>query len=197
MNRWIKKIHIYIGLLNFSILLVFGIVGLTVTFQATPQKRPRPEPAVRFEPYTAPGGLTDKQVADGVHRFLRLPLTSPVPNWAIRRDRDHNLAFDFYTPNGPHRVTVLEKQNRLRIETMRNSLGNFFNDIHATTMSPENQDARIRLWGYYTEAAIWSLIGMPLSGVYLWLSSRPGYRPALYLFAGGSGIFLLLYLLTR
>jgi hypothetical protein len=55
----------------------------------------------------------------------------------------------------------------------------------------------MRLWTWYNEFSIWSLIGMSLSGVYLWLASRPRYRPAIYVFAFGSLSFLLLYMLTR
>jgi len=36
MRVLIKKLHMYIGLLNFSNLIVFGIAGLAATFQAEP-----------------------------------------------------------------------------------------------------------------------------------------------------------------
>jgi len=38
---------------------------------------------------------------------------------------------------------------------------------------------------------------MAISGTYLWLASRPGYRIAQYSFAGGAAIFILLYIVTR
>ena len=34
MNRPIRKLHIYTGLLNFSIFVLFGLAGLVVTFDA-------------------------------------------------------------------------------------------------------------------------------------------------------------------
>jgi hypothetical protein len=34
MNTWIRKIHMYTGLLNFTILCVFGLAGLVVTAEA-------------------------------------------------------------------------------------------------------------------------------------------------------------------
>jgi hypothetical protein len=91
---------------------------------------------------------------------------------------------------------VLEKENRIRIETRRNGPAQFLNGLHTTTVN-RHPDWRIRWWGYYTEFSIWSLIGMALSGVYLWLASRPRYAPARYAFALGCGAFLLLYGLTR
>ncbi len=197
MNRWIKKLHMYFGLLNFSILLVFGIAGLTATFESAPDNRVPPAVSVRFENYTAPAGMNDKEVTDDVYRMLKPALTNPVPKFAIQRDADNNLAFAFFSVNGQQRVTVLEKENRLRIETLRISSWHFLDRLHSTTINARSADLRIQLWGYYNEFAIWSLIGMPLSGLYLWLSSRPGYRPAQLVFLAGTAFFLALYVVTR
>lgn len=197
MTRWIKKLHMYFGLLNFSILLVFGMAGLTATFEGSPETRQRPQPALRFESYTPPPGSDDKQVADDVYRFLKLPLTNPLPKGALRRDGQNNLSLDFYSINGVQRVTVLEKEGRLKIEAMRVSTWRYLDHLHSTTSAARTPDLRVRLWGYYNELAIWSLIGMAFSGAYLWLASRPGYRPAQYILAAGSGLFIALYVLTR
>jgi len=197
MNRWIKKLHMYFGLLNFSILLVFGIAGLTATFEAAPDSRVPPSASVRLENYTAPAGMNDKEVADDVYRVLKPPLANPVPKFAIRRDADNNLAFAFFTVNGQQRVTVLERENRLRIEDLRVSAWRYFDRLHSTTTNARSVDRRIQLWGYYNEFAIWSLLGMPLSGLYLWLSSRPGYRPAQLVFLAGTTFFVVLYVVTR
>ena len=197
MNRWIKKLHMYFGLLNFSILLVFGIAGLQATLALAPDKRAPPEPKVRLEAYTPPSALDDKGVADDVYRVLKLPLTTPLPKFAIRRDGDKNLTFGFYTVNGPHQVTVLEKEGRLRVETTTNTIWRYFNGLHTMTIQARAQDLRVRMWTWYNEFAVWSLIGMSLSGCYLWLSSRPRYRPAQLVFVAGSGGFVVLYWLTR
>jgi hypothetical protein len=64
-------------------------------------------------------------------------------------------------------------------------------------MSYPHPDLLIRMWAWYTEFAIWSLLFMPVTGVYLWLASRPRHRWAQFSFAAGSGLFLLLYAITR
>jgi hypothetical protein len=197
MHELIKKIHMYTGLLNFTILVVFGIAGLQATFQAGPERRPKRTPEVRFLEFTASPRMSDPELAEHVYQALQIPLAAPVPKFAIRRDPENRLALNFYTVNGIERATVLENENRVRIETTRNSIWQYFNSLHTTTMQARAPDLRIRLWGYYNELAIWSLIGMAASGVYLWLSSRPRFRPAQYTFATGAGIFLLLYILTR
>ena len=60
-----------------------------------------------------------------------------------------------------------------------------------------DSDWRVRLWAFYNEVAIWALITMALSGLYLWLASRPKYRWAWVSFLTGSGAFAVLYVLTR
>lgn len=195
-RRLFLKIHMYVGLLNFSILIVFGITGLLHAFTPAPSERKRPQPAIDYRDYTAPEGLDDRQVARGVFDLLRLPLTEPAP-YALRRNEHNDLTFTFYTLNGSYRVVVLERENRLRIETQRQNIWHFFNNLHATTIQDRSTDIRVRLWAWYNEVAIWSLIGLPLSGVYLWLTSRPGYKPACYAFAAGCVAFLILYAMTR
>src|SRR4051812_23936467 len=184
-----RKVHMYIGLLNLSILLVFGVAGLTATLERAPDKDERPDARVEYRDFIVPAGLDDKAAADRVWEFLRLPLSEPLPKYAIRRDASHDLVLDFYSPNGVRRAVALEKENRVRLETHRNGFADYLNGLHTTTIN-YNPDWRLRWWGYYSEFSIWSLIGMSLSGVYLWLASRPRYTPARYAFTLGCGAFV-------
>jgi hypothetical protein len=194
----VKDLHTYLGLLNFSHLIVFGIAGLVATFSPPPGER-QPEPGpVRHVAFTARPDWTDKEVADAVYEALRLPLTGPVPEWAIRRDAEGRLLLNFHTVNGPFRVTVLESEGRLRIETLRNGFWRYVSNLHATLRVHDHSgDWRVGLWTWYVEVALWSLIAMALSGLYLWLSSRPRFRTAFWLLLGGSALFIVLYVLTR
>lgn len=197
MRELIKTIHMYVGLLNFTILIVFGIAGLSATFEAETLMQQKTPPDVRYEAFTPRANASDKETADAVFQTLQLPLTTPVPLFAIRRNPQHELALDFYTVSAIHRVTVLEKENRMRIESRRNNVWRYLNNMHAFTKSNRNPDLRLRLWGWYTELSIWSLIGMSVSGVYLWLASRPNFRWAQISFAAGSLLFIILYVVTR
>ena len=106
------------------------------------------------------------------------------------------MPLDFYTAAGIHRVVYLPKENRLKIEDTRSSLWFFLDDVHTVT-DLDQLDWRMRWWAYYNNFALWSLSGMAISGTYLWLSSRLGYRIARYSFAGGTAVFIALYILTR
>ncbi len=185
----------YIGLLNFSNLIVFGIAGLAATFQGGRDRILASESA-RYESFTPPPGATDRQIADLVFARFHFPLAEPVGDWALHRDAAGNLPLEFWTVNGIHRLLYQPKQNRVRIETIPSSLPFFLDDMHTVT-ELNQKDWRMRAWAWYNHVAIWSLIAMAISGVYLWLASRPGYRVAQYSFAGGTAIFILLYIATR
>jgi hypothetical protein len=115
----------------------------------------------------------------------------------VHRDAQNHVGFTVYSGNGPRIVTLLESERQVRIEYRRNHIWHFFENIHGLTPREAMADPRERLWSWYNEFAIWALIFMSVSGVWLWLASRPGYRWAQISFAGGAGAFLLLYALTR
>src|SRR4051812_48411013 len=125
-----RKLHMYAGLLNLSILLIFGVAGLTATLEPGPDKRKASDLLVEYRDFVIPAGLDDKAAADRVYEFLRLPLTVPLPKYAIRRDANNDLALDFYSPNGVRRVVVLEKENRIRLDSHKNGLADYLNGLH-------------------------------------------------------------------
>ncbi len=192
-NYWVKRIHTWFGLLNFSIILVFGVTGLLVTLRPGPGPTPVPAYTTSETSFSPSAGvIADKDVAAEMRRALDIP----AAGFNVRRDGSNNLIATFYTPSGPRRLTYLEKENRLRIETRRNSIWQFFSVLHET-LPRESEDNRIRLWGYYTEFSLWSLIGMTLTGLWLWLSSRPGFGWAQVSFAAGTLVFALLWVFSR
>jgi hypothetical protein len=103
---------------------------------------------------------------------LKLPLTRPMPLFAIKRDAANDLQLDFYNINGIYRVVVLERENRLRIEEIRNSLAIFLEDMHAITTGDAQAPRLMRIWAFYNEFAMWCLLAFVVSGVYLWLSAH-------------------------
>jgi hypothetical protein len=181
----IRKIHIYAGLFTLSHLIIYGIAGLVPTFQHGPE-RPKTARAVRIVPFQVNGSHTDKQVADEVWRTLKLPLTRPMPDWFLRRTADKHLLLDFYNINGMYRVIVLEHQNQLRIEDIRNSTAHFLGDVHAATLGDREAPGLIRLWATWNELAMWALLGFCASGLYLWMATRPRLAFAWAVLVAGS-----------
>jgi len=198
--RWIallRRCHIWTGLFAFTGLLVFAAAGLHVSFRPAGARRATAPPAVSEIAFRADPALSDEQLADRVHAELRLPLSQPLPASAVRRDRDHRLRLDFRTPNGVHRVTVLEEEGKLRIEHRANGLGEFLDLMHMRTFGRTPPAPAFRLWAAYVDLSIFALLFLALSGVWLWLESRPGARWAQGTLALGGALFAAVWWALR
>jgi hypothetical protein len=193
----ITKIHTYAGLLTFVNLMVYGIVGIAAAFEPPPGA-PGPAAEVREAAFTMEPNLTDREVADKAARQLGLWLALPVQNFAIQHDNAGRLVLNFQHANGRDRVTFPEGSGRLRLEHTRNPLlGGYLAGLHTASAAFHVWDWRMQLWGYYNEFAMWCLMLMTGTGVYMWLSKRARHRWALASFLSGTGLFLAMYWWTR
>jgi hypothetical protein len=192
--RLLRRLHTYAGLLTFVHLAVYGIVGLSIPFL---RQSPGNVPAIRYRSFPVPPNLTDRQVAESICSLLRLSLATPVNNAAIQHDAANNLVLDFWHANGRDQVTVLEKEGRLRIETVRNSLPLYLFTLHETTAAFHSGDFRMQLWADYNEFAMWCLLGMIVSGFAMFLVSRLRSRLAQISLAAGCCLFGVVYFFTR
>lgn len=197
MYTLIRRVHLYLGLLSASVLLIYGLEGLRATVAGPPEGRARPAPEVRFVDFAVPANLPDAEAARLIWSRAGVPLSAPPAPFAIRRDKENRLVVSFYTVNGPSHVTALEKEGKLRIEAARNSLMEYLGQLHATTLRNNSTDWRVRLWTWYNEFAAWTLLALAVSGVYLWLAARSSYRPAAAAAVLGLASFCALYFFSR
>ena len=107
MYRWIKKLHIYSGLLSFAGFTVWGIVGLRASFLPAPSERPRQEAEVTTIAFQVNGEATDQEVTDAMIVASGLPFIQSrhKPN----RDEEGRLQVRCFTPNGMRRILLLER----------------------------------------------------------------------------------------
>jgi hypothetical protein len=91
----------------------------------------------------------------------------------------------------------LEQEHRLEIQTWRNSIWRFFDNVHATTIADRSPDPVVRAWTWYIELSIWSLIGMCLSGIWLGVASRWRFTWARIALGAGCAVFAVFFLLER
>jgi hypothetical protein len=194
LNLWVRKLHIYAGLLNITALMVFGIAGLVVTADAPDIFHAGSKPVADLQAFSIPGTASDKEAGRLIQQALH-PADAGPP--VIHRDAEHHLVTDFYSVNGLIRATVLEQTNQLRVETFRNSIWRFLDNAHATTISEQAAGNAIRLWAWYIEFSIWSLLFMASSGVWLGLSARWRFRWTQISLAAGCVAFVAFYFLER
>ena len=195
--EWIRRLHIYTGLFSFTALMVFGAAGLIGAFHEDPRAASRPPPVVSELDFEVPQGASDPEVAQLVYARLALRDAAPVPEWALGRNEDHVLVLHFYGPNGVTHASVLEDQKKLHVEIDRSTLGEYVNGMHALVLSHVGPQRRVRFWSMYLELSIFTLLFMVVTGVWLWLATRPRLRWAQAFFAVGTIGFVALYLLGR
>lgn len=194
MTGLLRKLHIYSGLLVFSQLLVYGVAGLVATAQPS-LERPKTPHTTRTIAFQRKPDESDKQVAARAYETVQPAMSRPVPDWFLRKSADGHLLLDFYNINGIYRVTVLP--TALRVESIRNSTALFFEDIHAATLADSEADQLIRIWAMWNELGIWGLLFFAVSGIWLWLASRPGSRLAWFSLALGIAVFAGLWMVLR
>ena len=197
MTFWIKRIHMYTGLLNSVALLLFGVIGIAVTILPRPRERTPPEAQVEVFDLEIPGDLDDRELADYIQAELAIPLTGPAPKWSFGRNDDGDFFFRLPTPARRYEVTALEAENQLRVRTQPFDTWQYLFHLHEMSPAHPKPDWRIQSWAWYIEFSIWSLIAMTLTGIYLWLVTRPGYRWAQISLAGGKAVFVLFYMAIR
>ncbi len=192
---FIRSIHIYAGLLNFSMLIVFGLAGLVVTFKAPDIMHSGARPEIKTIAFTAPQSLSDKQVGESIASAVGRP--PHAGEHYIHRDESNRLVVDWYTANGLVRAAYLEPEHRIEIQTWRNSIWRFFDNVHASTVADRSPDPVVRAWTWYIELSIWCLIGMCLSGIWLGVASRWRFTWTRISLAAGCAVFVIFFLLER
>jgi hypothetical protein len=196
MYEWMKKIHMYAGLLSFMAFVVWGITGIHAVFLPPPDGYEPPEVAAEQHiPFEAPGDLDDRELAKLIYETADLPLAGGFYN--IRRNEDGNLAFLAFTYNGRRDLTYLEEQQQVRIEFRDNDVVDFFSSMHAAHSRRGPPETSVRLWAYFNEFSTWAFFFMSLSGVYMWAATRPGLPWAQICFGGSAVVGLVLWFVAR
>jgi len=196
MFKWMKKLHMYAGLLSFAALTVWGVAGIHGALLPPPGEYRPPEPSQSREiAYEAPGNLDDPELARIIFEELALPLGTDFYN--IHRDDASNLAFYVFTVNGRRDVTYFEERQTVRVVYRQNPLAGFLSGMHTRHSRRTPPELAPRLWAYYNEISTWAFLFMTVSGVYMWIATRPGMRWAQLTFAGSALIFIALWVASR
>lgn len=168
----VKKLHMWAGLFTFTAFVVWGVTGIHAIFLPSPGNWKEPEPAeIRDIAWKAPGNLDDKALSEAAVKASGLrTVGAPVLR---KRDAQQNLTFAVFGPNGRRDLTILEGEGKIRVAIKQNSLVEFLSASHAGSTRRGPPELGARVWGAYNEFANWAFLLMTLSGIYLWLATRP------------------------
>jgi hypothetical protein len=196
MYDWMKKIHMYAGLLSYMAFFVWGVAGIRAVFLPPPGGYLPPEISAQREvPFEAPGDLDDEQLSQLLFKAAEIPMSGGHYN--VHRNEEGNLAFFVFTNNGRRDVTYLEEEQRIRVEIRQNGLVDFLSSMHAGHSRRGAPDLSARFWGVYNEFSTWAFFFMSLSGIYLWVATRPRLPWAQLSIGGAAAVFVILWVATR
>jgi hypothetical protein len=195
--EWMKKLHMYAGLLTFTAFVVWGVTGVHGAFTPAPGEfTPPPVSSEKEVPFRASGTMDDKALAKAIYEAVQIPAAGGHYN--IHRDADANLAFTVFSINGGRDVTYLEKEGKVRLAHRVNSVWSYLSSMHTAHSRRHNKvSASAVAWGVFNEFSNWAFLFMTLSGVYLWVGSRPGLRWARILFGGAVAVTAVLWMAIR
>ena len=185
----------YSGLLSFLGLTVWGVVGVESAFRSAPEERPRAEPVVRQIDFQTPDDVADPELAQMMVDAAQMPFITDAPRQV--RDARNRLTMTYFTVNGRRHIVLLEDEAKIRIEETPNSFWDFLDATHTNTLFHSRPAWQIKLWGAYNEMSLWSVIFMTVSGVYMWLATRPKLSWAGWTLAAGCAAFGLFYMFVR
>ncbi|MBI4908108.1 MAG: PepSY domain-containing protein [Acidobacteria bacterium] len=193
---WLKKIHMYSGLLTFSAFVVWGVTGIHAVFLEPPgEHQPPPVSSLREIPYKAAGGLDDQQLAKAIFDTVAIPLAGGRYN--VHRDEQSNLAFNVFTINGGREVTFDEGAGIVRVAHRANSVWGYLSSMHTAHSRRHRLTASVIAWGYFNEVSTWAFLFMTVSGVYMWIATRPGLRWAQLTMGGMALLTVALWVVIR
>lgn len=195
MVKLLRKLHTYVGLLNFTILVIFGIAGLYVTMRGDPRETTKQPDRVRTVDFDPPADQSDYDVAQLAYQHFGNK-TAAAPQFH-RRNASNQLEFEFYGPNGTEHLTVIEAEQKLRIESFDASTPEFLTRMHTMNFKFGSYSLPLKLWGVYVELSMLSLLFMTITGVYLWLAARRKVRWAWATAAASSVLAVALYVAMR
>jgi hypothetical protein len=194
--KWNKKLHMYAGLLTFTAFMVWGIIGVYAVFLPGPGNyHPAEISETRAIPFEGPGDLDDRDLARLIFDTIDIPLRGGHYN--IRREDDGYLAFYVFTASGRRDVKFIEDESIVRIDVRQNNLFSFLSSMHTAHSNRGPTTTAALMWGYYNEFAVWAFLFMTISGIYMWVETRPGLRWAQWLTTASVASFAVLWLVTR
>jgi len=194
--EWIKKIHMYSGLLTFTAFVVWGVTGIHAVFLAPPgEYKPPPVSSAREVPYKAAGGLDDQQLAKAIFDVVEIPLAGGRYN--VHRDEKSNLAFNVFSINGGRELTFFEEAGFVRIDHRGNSIWDYLSSMHTAHSRRHRLTAPVIAWGYFNEFSTWAFLFMTFSGLFLWMATRPNLRWAQLSLGGMVALTVALWMAIR
>ena len=173
MRNWVLRIHLYLGLLCSSYLIVFGVSSLNFNhpFGFT---KPGTEKVSWQRSLALPPVGENEAESEAVRDALGL-VGWTIP-WETSRDGNGDLHFGLARPGKHYTIHVLRGQGVVRVEAQRKGYWAVVREMHGNKGVPRSR--LMTVWGWYTELCTFVVLFAACSGVYLFATRRKDRRAA-------------------
>jgi hypothetical protein len=192
MRNWVLRIHLYLGLLCSSYLILFGISSLNFNHPFAFTK-PTTTTVTWERTVTLPPVADNAAESEAVRDALGL-IGWPLP-WETRRDPTGDLHFGLARPGKHYTLHVLRSSGVVRVTEQRKGYWTVFRELHGNTGVPRS--GLMTAWGWFTELCTLFVLFAALSGVYLFATRRKDRRAAWAVLAGATSLSLGFMLYVR
>ena len=192
MRNWVLKIHLYLGLLCSSYLVVFGVSSLNFNhpFDFT---KPRTETVTWERSLALPPVGDNGPESEAVRDALGL-MGWTIP-WETSRESNGDLHFGLARPGKHYTIHVLRGRGVVRVDERKEGYWTVTRALHGNHGVPRSK--LMTAWGWYTELCTLVVLFAAASGVYLFATRRKDRRAAWAVLGAATALSLAFMLYLR
>ena len=169
MRKWVLRIHLYLGLICSSYLVLFGVSSLNFNhpfrFTDPADKRATWERGVSLPPASSDNAAESDAVRDS------LGLVGWTLPWETTRDAaTGDLRFGLARPGKHYTIQVIRADGRVRVEERREGYWPVVRGLHGLHGVPRAPIATV--WSWYTEVCTAFVLFAAASGIYLFAARK-------------------------
>ena len=192
MRNWILRIHLYLGLLCSSYLMVFGLSSLNFNH---PYEFTKPRTVTVTWEKTLPLPEVAENTAESEAVRDALGLFGWTIPWETRRDPNGDLHFGLARPGKHYTLHVHRTAGTVGVEERFEGYWTVFRHLHGNHGVPGSM--LMTVWGWYTELCTLVVLFAAGSGVYLFATRKKDRRAALAVLGVATALSLGFMLYVR
>lgn len=166
----IRKVHIYAGLQAAVALLLFSITVIALSLSSKDTKTKE----VSFYQYTGNLSLESTSLAQAVHDQVGLRFEKRPQWWMISETPDNHLIIKNYSAQSSREIQLNKSTGEIKITSKPLSLAEMANYLHLQNLGSRKTSDSLWLWAWsiYIDISVASILILPISGLYIWVTSR-------------------------
>lgn len=168
-NSLIRKIHIYAGLQAAIALILFSVTIIALSLDHNVKTA-----EISFDQYSGDLTLESTSLAQSVHRQVGIRFEKTPQWWMVSEPSDNELIISTYSAKSSREIQLNKSSGEIKITTHPSSLTEMANYLHTQSITSRKTGDSLWLWAWsiYIDLSIASIFILPISGLYIWMTSR-------------------------